>query len=87
MKAAYELQYIEFLKLREKYKQQVQEKDWEDHYVDKDKWSRGEASWDTVSVGEGHRWETNPYAVKLEELNRQDRTRVYSSTLWHSLYF
>jgi hypothetical protein len=25
MKAAYELQYIEFLKLREKYKQQVQE--------------------------------------------------------------
>jgi hypothetical protein len=80
MKAAYELQYIEFLKLREKYKQQVQEKDWEDHYA-------GEGSWDTVLVGEGHRWEIDPYAVNPEEPNRQDQTRVCSSTLWHSLYF
>jgi hypothetical protein len=50
--------------------------DWEEFAAAQDIESRGEATGDTTTAGEDHLWEAGPYAVNLEEPNRQDWTRA-----------
>jgi hypothetical protein len=85
LKEAYKTLYVEFEKLRKTRKQHIHKlnslQTEKSFAAAQNTRSRGEATGNITSVGEGHWWEANPYAVNLEEPNRYDWTRVCSSSL------